>query len=509
MAFRIPSRLLTPYHKDQIQKDLHLKEKPRYDFRGKGNYHSKPNTKEIAFYSRDESSNDLLLPMYYASCLFQRPIINRRRVFHRVPGFKVKTSLYDYQIEVVKLAIEDFRSHGATFLNVFCSFGKTFVAAYFSAMFAQLQGLATLVVYHRTPIASSWLGTFKDLTDAKVYVVGESIGPPDDDVQVFLCMDTCLPKLDPTIRSRIGHFVIDEAHCFCTNGRVQCLLSVEPLYITALTATYERDDGMHVMLDRLVGDKRITRISTRPFFVFKVPTLFEANPKRSSYGIVIDDLIKQLDDIPERNSAIVQMVLDNMNEKILVLTKHVAHADNLHAWLTHYLKPYGKNVSLLAGNVSRYDDASVIVGTISKVGIGFDEKKACHDWRGERINMLILASTTRKVEQIAGRVFRADVPVIVDFVDNHKNNQSHWYDRRKWYTSRNGIIYTVNGRFSWNLLAPVLMEDYNAVLKGTPTKRVVINGLTVGDDEVVKEDKIAEEHLSSAVKAWIAMNSHS
>jgi hypothetical protein len=467
MSFRIPYALLTETHKTQIVRDLRIQEKTDNQYWRKDNRYSKVKTKEIIFYSVDPLTNDILLPMYYASRLFNTPLINKRKVFHKVPPFQLNVPLFDYQNEVVDISIKNFMQRGSTFLNVFCSFGKTVVAAYFSAMFSQKYGLVTLVVYTLKVVETSWVGTFKNRTNAKIYIVGETPGPPDDDVQVFLCMDTRLPDLDPTIRMRIGHFVIDEADCFCTLGRIKCFFSIEPLFTTALTATYERLDGFHIILDCVVGPDRITRISKKPFFVFQRPTIFEANPKVGPRGIVFDDLVAQFDSIPERNSMIIEMILHNLSEKILVLTKHVEHAENLHKWLTYYLQPYGKTVSLLAKNMRKYDDASVIIATISKAGRGFDEKEACHDWKGERINMLILASSTRQIEQIAGRVFRSEIPIIIDFVDNHKNTQSHWITRKKWYESRNGIIYSTIEHFMWsNIKEPIVSHYFNSLKNG-------------------------------------------
>lgn len=504
MAFRIPRELLTAEHKTQIAKDLCLKEKVENQYWQKNNHYSKTKGKEITFYSVDRSTNDILLPMYYASCLFGIPLINKRRVFHKVPPFQLNVGLRDYQDEIVNTSLKNFMQRGTTFLNVFCSFGKTVVASYFSTIFAQQHNLVTLVVYPLTVIGLSWIGAFKYRTNAKLYIVGETPGPPDDDVQVFLCMDTRLPELDPTIRARIGHFVIDEADCFCTAGRVDCLLSVEPLFITILTATYERDDGFHVMLDYLGGPERITRISTKPFFVFQRPTIFEPNPKMGPRGIIYDDLIKQLDDIPERNSMILETVIYNRNEKILVLTKHIEHAENLHKWLSHYLQPYGKTVSLLAKNIKKYDDASVIVATISKAGRGFDEERACHDWKGERINMLILATSTKKIEQIAGRVFRTDVPVIIDFVDNHKNTKAHWNIRKKWYESRNGIVYSVNEHLNWANLKDPLMSQYLSTLQNVKidSTKIQVGNQTIQINTDNSSEQLSKAHAARAALMW-------
>lgn len=473
MAFRIPYALLSDEHKVLIKKDLSLKEKSAGYSPWKGNQKwSSQSVKSIDFYLIDqehptypELGPDLLIPLYYASTLFKTPIPNRRRTYPRVPPFQVKVQPRDYQVEVINISIRNFMERGTTFPNVFCSYGKTYVAAFFAAMFSQQYGLATLVTYPRRIIGNSWLGTFQEKTTAKIYVVGETQGPPDPDVQVFLCMDTRLKQLDREIRQKIGHFVLDEADCFCTVGHVEGLLSVEPMFMTALTATYERDDGFEKMLDLLVGPERIIRISKKPFFVFQIPTKFEVEPRVGPRGVIFGSIVEQLDANQERNAMIIQLVLDNLDQKILIVTKHVEHAKNLHQWLLYYLQGTGKTVSILVGNTKSYNDADVLITTFSKAGRGFDEESGCLNWGGRRIGMGILAASTKKIEQPAGRFLRAEIPVIFDIVDNQKNLKDHWRIRKNWYESRNGQIFTIDGRFVWSQHRDRMIADYFASLR--------------------------------------------
>jgi len=461
MAFRIPHNLLTEEHKIKIKKDLTLVEKK--------NWHTPKlysKRKEITFYSVDVDTKEIFLPMHYAGELLKTPLINRCRIYHKVPSFEFTTKLYDYQEEVVNISMKNFSSKGTTFLNVFCSYGKTVVAAYFAAMFAKTHGLLTLVTYPRVLIGKSWIGTFRKLTTAKIFIVGED-KEFTPDVNVILCMNTRLPNLDINIRRKVGHFVIDEAHLYCTTSHVQCLLAIEPMCTTVLTATYERDDGFHTMLDFLVGSERITRISKKPFFVFYRPTPFEVTLEYNSFGVIYRSIIKQLDNNLARNSLILQTVMDNLSEKILIITTHVPHAKSLASWLEHYLKPLGKTVALLAGNINQYHDSDVLVGTKSKIGVGFDEKESCLNWGGRRINMLIALSIGKKIEQIAGRAFRAKYPFVVDIVDNNPQLNNHWNLRKKWYASRNGIIYEMNHRFCWKDLFPIALQNYMSSLNDT------------------------------------------
>jgi hypothetical protein len=473
MSVRFPIALLTLQQKQKIVKDLHLIEPDN-------KWGNKTERKTIDFFVIDSVRNDILLPYNYACRFFGRPHLNQRRKYHQVQkwSFKPDFQLFDYQEEVLKLAQEQYQSKGSTFINVFCSFGKTVVGAWTAKLFADSNGLLTLITFPRSILDKSWLGTFQALTNAKIHLVGLGPGAEviPDDVQIILCQDSRIKRIPPEFLARVGHLVVDEADLYCTTGHVEGLLATEPLLITLLSATYERDDGMQVMLDLLVGDDRITRISKKPFFVLHYPTPFSPGEVRStSRGIMYDSLVAEYDKIEERNLLICNLAIMNLNEKILILTYHIDHAHLLANALAVMVQPYGKTVALLAGGIKSYQDSDILVGTRSKIGVGFDEKEVAIGWHRpkeqggqRRINVLILASIALKIEQIAGRVFRAPIPVIIDLVDNFKNNKTHWSERKKWYESRNGVINIVRDVYeaSWMLAGPKIIEDYtNRVIR--------------------------------------------
>lgn len=453
MAVRVPISLLSPEGKKKIVRDLHFVEKPRWG----------TESKKIRFYLVDPEN--ISLPLNYASQFFKRPHLNRRRKYFQVPSwqFKDEFQLRDYQREVIEIANRHYEEKGSVFINVFCSFGKTCVAGHFCSKFSQTNGLLSLILYPGTVLEDSWAGTFREHTLAKIYVV-ELDSENEDipvDVQVIICSDSRLKKIPKHILQRVGHLVIDEADRFCTEGHLG-ILEIEPLLLTLLTATYERDDGMEVMLDRLSGEERIIRISKKPFYVFQFLTGFvPQDVKDGTRGIQYDSLVTSLDLIEARNLLLFNIVLLNLEQKILLLTTHVKHAKYLASCLKILLYPYGKTVALLAGETKRdrgtrklYRDSDVLVGTRSKIGIGFDEKEVADGWHRpieeggqRRFNFLILASIGMKIEQIAGRVFRAETPIIVDLVDDYRNTKNHFAIRKKWYESRNGTVIPVRNIF--------------------------------------------------------------
>jgi hypothetical protein len=96
----------------------------------------------------------------------------------------------------------------------------------------------------------------------------------------------------------------------------------------------------------------------------------------------------------------------------------------------------GKSVSMFAGSMINYKDARLLVGSIQKIGTGFDEESSAKEYTGTRFDLMILVGTTKSeslITQIAGRVLRSPIPPsIVVFVDNHKSVENHWKAIRSW-----------------------------------------------------------------------------
>lgn len=470
MAVHIPIKLLTDNDKLKIATDLHLEEKINPIFLKKNKWSRNNNTKAIDFYSNIINENGeecIALPYSYTSEHFKCKFPNARLKKLPIDPFYMKEDfeLYDYQEEAIELAKEDIKENGTCFFNVCCSFGKTIVGGVLSQIRSQNDGLLTLVIYPRQPLGKSWYGTFSNLTTAKCIIFEKDVIVPED-TQVILCMNTQIANLPQNIINKVGHLVIDEAHMFCTLSNVDPILKLSPKYITCLTATYERDDGFEIMLDHIVGYNRIVKISKKPFFVINLNTNFTPeNVGMTEYGVDFMDLTDKIYDINERTEFIYKLVTMNLQHKIMILTKRKLRAQKLYDDLKVLLEPCGLKVSKYFGKDKSYDDGDVLIGTVSKIGVGFDEKETCNNWNGIRINILITDCSIKKIEQPAGRVFRAKIPVIIDIVDNHYCLKNHWNLRRAWYASRNGIIYQTSDTFKWSDLYQDLHKYYLQALE--------------------------------------------
>jgi superfamily II DNA or RNA helicase len=212
--------------------------------------------------------------------------------------------------------------------------------------------------------------------------------------------------------------------------------------VIAETATLERVDGMHTMIHALCGTHGIFRISQKPFHVIKIETGITPPDERNSHGgIDWDKMMKYFNQHPIRNQLILSIIQQNKSHKILLLTGYKEQAKIL----LEALRQQGESVDYMIGTKKTYSDSRILIGTISKIGTGFDEESACANFNGIRLDLLILCTSIKnaaRLEQSVGRVFRAEFPTFIDLVDNHAICKNHWYERRKWYLDprRNGTI---------------------------------------------------------------------
>lgn len=341
--------------------------------------------------------------------------------------------LRETQISVYDQALEQLHNIGTSTLALPPGWGKTILGA--KLMIAM--GLMGLVLVTRETLTMQWKKTFEDNTTARVWIVGEKKPPSVCDV--IICMDGRWEYMPPEFRRQIGFMIIDEAHCFCTPTRVGCLLAFHPKYILIESGSLERDDEMHTMMYALAGSHGVYRESKNPFKVMKILTHTKPETRirfgQTDYAFLMKNTLFDV----RRNQIILDLVMMNTKFKILILTASVDHA----ILLNDEILKRGVRSDCLCGTKKGYQDATVLVGTISKIGTGFDPANFCPTYDGRPFDLLILASSIQKysmLTQNVGRVFRCPNPVVMHLVDDNPTFKNHWYKARKWYQSRNGEI---------------------------------------------------------------------
>lgn len=390
----------------------------------------------INFYIADK--NGVYIPYAYCSAILGQHL-NFSLTHHSI-NIQFKGDLLEKQRSVVSETINFLNTKGGCILNVPPGFGKTVIGAYATVE----KKLLTVILMHRDTLVGQWRKTFEDHTNAKIWVVGENdhLNWSDKNLpDVIICMDQRVRNIPIEIRKKVGLMIIDEAHCFCTKGKVESILGFQPKYILAETATLIRSDKLHQMIYLICGMSVVNRKIEKEFKVFKVNTKINHPYEKDFRGkikwnTVVDSMINN----EKRNSIISNIVSENKESKILILTASCKHVKIL----TKLIINLGEKVDTLYGKKKTYNDSRVLIGTISKIGTGFDEKNACKDFSGIRIDLVILATSIKSLsllEQNVGRGFRSDLPKIYDIVDNNPSIlKNHFYNRKKWYDSNGGTI---------------------------------------------------------------------
>lgn len=341
-----------------------------------------------------------------------------------VRGFEFREQLRSHQEPIVDEAYDMINENYCSQLNLYCGAGKTVMAIKIASMFSH-HGHC-IVVVPLVALLSQWEKSFEKYTNARKYV------------DYYITMVGSLKDLPTEVLETPSLLILDEAHLLCTKKRLDSLLSVVPQAVLALTATPKKDNGLHKIMDLLAGPDKIKMISERPFRIYCFKTGLTSPRYQNQKGDT--DWVKTQNwflNQKQRDQQIINWVSSNLHKKICILTSRIDHVNRILDLLS---EAEIENVEWLAGTKSTYKNCNVLVGTVQKMGTGFDESAACEDFDGNTINMLILVAGGKQIEQSVGRSFRSTNPTIVHFVDSSPICLRHWAICQRWYSSRKGQI---------------------------------------------------------------------
>lgn len=437
MSCSIIINTLSKHEQEQIRRALTIIEKVE-SFAGKS---KNPTIISMIHY---ENEKEVHLPFSFCT-LYYKKFLNDS-ISYPESNITFLGSLRDYQKPIVQKAIEDLKEKSSVTLAVYPGFGKTVISAAISSILK----LKTVIIVNVKTLVKQWINTFQNYTSCRICVVNGSVFSnkllnSDEEFDVYICMAKQVKNIKELRRIQIGHVVFDEAHLLCTKSNVKTWLYFKPKYITVLTATPDRDDGFDVMSQLVAGNHVIYRQNDSPFTVIKYLTHIIPEKKifiKDKEGTVISeeiitypDMISKLNLNQTRNEIVLNIILQNPSKKILVLTKRIEHCNTL----KNLFQENEISSDTLCGNKKEYIDGSVLIGTVPKIGTGFDQDSFCDSYDGIKFNFLIIACYIKKnnlLNQCVGRVFRADNPVIVQLVDENRGFKTIWGKNLKWYRER-------------------------------------------------------------------------
>ena len=438
MSVRISLDHLTSEHRKIITKELFLQpKKTNFAVNKFCNVEKDP----VLFYWVDKPNNCIVLPYTFANALFKTHINSTLKF--PVGKFNFIGKLRENQIPVAKEALKQLFEKGTTTLALPTGYGKSILSTYLSSVLVNdCQGVV-LILTNRLPIQEGWVKTVMNETDAGIWVIDSKMKIPTQ-CNVIICMDGRFQKIPWEIKKMVSVLIIDEAHLFCTSEKTPILLGTCPKYIIACSATLERPDDMHRMIQNMVGKHKVEVKNEKRFKVIKLCTGIKSELVKNKQGTTdFSALTRDLSFNPKRNALIIDFIEKNKHLKFMILSWSVAHCSLLY----DLLKKRGESVDILSGTKSKYIDSRILVATISKVATGFDAANVATNFNGIAIDTLILAGSTKSHNlhiQSIGRVFRSDNPTIIEFVDDNRISKSHWRERKKNYDEMNCEIETYN-----------------------------------------------------------------
>ena len=241
-----------------------------------------------------------------------------------------------------------------------------------------------------------------------------------------------VPKRPNNFYSKIGTVIIDEAHLILSEVFSKSLKSLQPRYLVGLSATPYRLDGFNELLKIYFGEKYITRELFRKHTVYQIKTSFSPKVELNKQGKVNwSDIINKQSYNSKRNEMIVNLIKFFPKRNFLVICKRV---DQAHFIVSRLLEEKEKVTSLIGSQKEYEKESRILVGTVSKIGVGFDHQK---------LDTLLLASDIKDYYiQALGRVFRSKkhIPLVFDIVDDNNILKNHWRTRRKIYLKHGGTI---------------------------------------------------------------------
>jgi hypothetical protein len=296
-------------------------------------------------------------------------------------------------------------------------------------------GYKTMILCHNDTIKEQWKEEISKFTSGKAKIqIVKGNKTFDPTVDVYITGIQKAVRLEREDVMHIGMVIIDEAHICTTTAFTKSLLKFQPMFVVGLSATPERVDGLHTLLELHFGPKKefIKREEIKEFTVIKYKTKYKPV---ISYQIVYGqatlawtNMMSSLADIKERWIEIAEIAISEPTHKIILLCDRKEMAINIH----EYLLEKGEDSELLIGIKKTWDKTKrILVAGVKKGGVGLNDPS---------LTMLIVAADMKNVRQCEGRI-RTTNNIVYDVVDDYKTFESHWSLREKWYLKRGATIF--------------------------------------------------------------------
>jgi len=321
--------------------------------------------------------------------------------------------------------------------------GKTVVGSYLVAQRAR----STLVLVHRQPLLDQWvnqLAMFLGIETKAIGRIGGGKRKPNGLLDVAMLQSLVRADAVNDLVATYGHVIVDECHHVPAVSFERVLANVKAKYLTGLTATPQRHDGHHPIIEMQLGPVRFAidpknQSAQRPFthrlIVRETPFRLAGEERQP-----IQDIYRALANDERRNHLIVNHVLNALEEgrSPILLTERKDHLEYFEA----QLRPAARNIVVLQGGMGAKQrrkaaeriaaipssEERLLLATGRYVGEGFD------DARLDTLFLALPVSWKGTLVQYAGRLHRLHEGKqevrIFDYVDRAVPMLARMFEKR-------------------------------------------------------------------------------
>ena len=213
--------------------------------------------------------------------------------------------------------------------------GKTVIGANLVAE----RSCNTLILVHRTQLLEQWaaqLALFLNVGADQIGQIGSGKRKPNGSLDVAMLQSLARRRDIGGVVGDYGHVIVDECHHVPAVSFERVLRQVKARYITGLTATPQRRDGHHPILQQQLGPIRFSinpksQASSRSFEYRLIVRDTGFRLKGASSDATIQEIYRELARDEERNTLILDDVIGALEEgrSPLLLTERRDHLESL------------------------------------------------------------------------------------------------------------------------------------------------------------------------------------
>lgn len=372
----------------------------------------------------DMNGNNLYVPFSFARLNFE---LEDERL-ETTEDNKFEGTLRKEQKKVCEYIID---KNGTGIISSQPGFGKTITSL---AIACKLK-LKTLIIVNKVILLDQWIQSLKKFVPSAKTKILTPKNYKLGDESFYIINAINIMKKPYDFWSPIKFVIVDEFHQIVTKKLSKALLRLRPGAILGLSATpYRYDDYDRAIKwffgNDVIGEQLIRKHFYRVVSTGWTPIRLEYGSKGLNWGKILEE--QAGDD--KRNAIIVRECIAELEngKTILILVKRTLHAERLMDMLAK-AGIEEKVDKLLRSDVTFDRNCRILIGTTSKIGVGFDHSP---------IDCLFVAADVKNYfVQFLGRCMRCPdkIPTVVDFDDEFQTLKKHLKLRVDEYRIHGGV----------------------------------------------------------------------